>query len=566
MAGTRVASAAPTFNGVVEALPAPGAVYLRWDAATGAQGSVTYNVYIGSGNNPVDYSRAVASVQSPDWVLTGLQAGSPVRVAVRAADSRGEERNTRTVSVTPTNTFPVEEWRAAWVTRFEWASGNRQQIEQRLNTIFSTLAQSGLNAVVFQVRGQGDTLYPSPHEPWSPLLSESARSFDPIAHAVARARENNVEFHAWMNLSTIWQSGQKNPPGDRNHPYFRMADASSPRTSQGLVHDTNGRPIQWGKDGYVWLTHGNPRVNTYLRQQIRHFIDTYDVHGLHWDDRTGNPNGVSRDPVSVSRFNGMGNPMRMSDFGAWQLDQLTRFLSDVYTMAKAKNPRLLISASPFGIADRTRIPGYGRYSDGKQFGVEPERWLHLGVLDVLMPQIYWAMPDPGPHYGTLVRDWVRHNRSGRPIWPGSNLRRFGSDQPLDPVQVRYVALSRALGLNGNQFYSWSAATPAQWRAAGPLMYPRPARVPVPEHMKPGRTGQVMGTVTDQAGKPVVDCWVRIEGRDYTYLSCFDGFYGIPNLAPGNYRVQFARSRGNIVTRPVTIVADRTVTLDVSIER
>lgn len=557
--------AGPTFSGLEEALPAPGAIYVRWNPATGGQGTVTYNVYTGSGDNGVDYSRPVASVESPDWVLTGLRPGTPVTVAVRAADSRGEDRNTRTIRVVPTNAYPEEEWRAAWVTRFEWASGTRDQIEQRLNTIFSTLSDAGLNAVVFQVRGQGDTLYPSPREPWSPMMSESARGSDPVKYAIERARENNVEFHAWMNLSTIWQSGPKNPPTDRNHPFFRMADASSPRTSQGLVHDRQGRPVQWGKDGYVWLTHGNPRVNTYLRQQVRYFIETYDVQGLHWDDRTGNPNGVSRDPVSVARFNGMGNPMRMEDFEAWQLDQLTRFLSDVYTMAKAKNPRLLISASPFGIADRTRIPGYNRYSDCKQFGVEPERWIQLGVLDVLMPQIYWAMPDPGPHFGTLVRDWVSHNRSGRPIWPGSNLREFGSAQPLDPVQVRYVALSRALGLNGNQFYSWSAARPEQWRAAGPKLYPRPARVPVPDHMRPGQTGQVMGTVSDSDGRPVVDCWIRIEGRDYTYLSCADGFYGIPNLRPGEYRIQFARTRGNVTTRPVTVVADRTVTLDVSVE-
>lgn len=558
--------AAPRFGGVKEALPGPASIYLWWDRAAAGPGggTITYNVYLGVGG-AVDYSRPAARVKGPDWVLTGLRPGVPHRVAVRASDATGEERNTRHLTVTPANTLPAEEWRGVWVTRFEWAGGSRAEIEQRLETIFPTLAAARLNAVLFQVRGQGDTLYPSPEEPWSPLLGADARGFDPVARALALARRHGIQFHAWMNLSTIWQSGAKRPPADRNHPYYRFADASNPQRRLGLIHDANGRPRQYGEDDYVWLTHGNPEVNAYLRRQVMHFLRRYNVDGLHWDDRTGNPNGISRDPVSVRRFNGRGNPMGVRDFGEWQRDQLTRFLSDVYTEARAHNPRLLITASPFGIADKNRLDGYGGFKDGPAFGVEPEKWMRQGVLDALMPQIYWAAVDPEPTYGTLVRDWVRHNRSGRPIWPGSNLRRFGAEQPLDPVQVRYVALSRALGLGGNQFYSWSAATPAQWRAAGPKMYPGPARVPVPGHLRPGRRGQVMGNVVDGSGRPVVDCWVRIEGRSYVHLTSADGFFGIPNLSPGNYRLQFSPAPGKVLTRNVTVTADRTAKVRVAVE-
>jgi uncharacterized lipoprotein YddW (UPF0748 family) len=552
---------------LAEALPAPGAAVLRWGRATpGRPGErVTYHIYQ-QRNGRWDFANPIESVCGTDWVVLGLAPGVPQRFIVRAADATGRESNERALTVTPTGAVPAAEWRGVWVTRFEWASGDRATIEGRLRTIFETLAAGNFNAVVFQVRGQGDTLYPSREEPWSAMLNRDARTGDPVAFALAEARRNGIQFHAWMNLSTIWQSSRNPPapPADKSHPFYRFADASSPATRLGLIHDSKGAPKQWGEDGYVWLTHGNPEVNAYLRRQVDNFLATYAVDGLHIDDRTGNPNGISRDPVSVRRFEGRGNPARIADFGEWQRDQLTRFLSDVYTVAHARNPRLLVSGSPFGIADRRRIPGYSRFNDCVGFGVEPERWLDQGVLDVLMPQVYWDMPDPEPNYTTIVRDWMAHNRGGRPIWPGSNLRKFGAEQPLVPMQQRYIAHNRALGLNGNQFYSWGAATPAEWRRAGRILYPQPARVPVPAHLAPGRpVGQIMGVVRDASGNPVVDAWIRVTGRNYTWLSSADGFFGIPNLAAGSYKVEVT-APGLRAVVPVTVMAGRTIPLRITL--
>ncbi len=457
---------------------------------------------------------------------------------------------------------PAEEWRSAWVTRFEWTNGDRATVSSRITRIMADLAAAHLNAVIFQVRGQGDTLYPSAEEPWSPLISESARGFDPVQHAVQEARKNGLQFHAWMNLSVIWQSGDGKLPKDRRHPLYKFADAKNPNARAGLIHDSKGKPRQFGADDYVWLTHGNPEVNAYLRRQVINFAGKYRIDGIHLDDRTGDPNGVSRDPVSVARFKGRGNPAGIKDLGDWQRDQLTRFLSDLYVQLKAGNPRLLVTISPFGIADRSRIPGYSRFSDAEKFGVEPEKWLRLGVTDALIPQIYWDEPNPAPNYSTVLKDWLSHNKSGRPIWPGSALGKYGSEQPLVPVQVRYLATARSLGAGGNSFFSYGGASSAEWRAAGKSLYPTKARVPVPAHLRPGQSGQVMGWVKDAKGKALVDCWVRIDGRNAVYLTSADGFFGIPNLKPGVYTLTFTGAGGKTSKKQVTVKADATARVDV----
>ncbi len=540
-----VAWGAPRFEGLKEALPAPGAAVLRWDRSPddNKRGSVHYNVYQ-SIDGQWSFGRPAARVEGNEWAITGLPPGREVAFIVRAASSRGEDQNRRIVRVRPGGQLPGAEWRGVWWTRFEWAGGNRAAIEQRLREGMEALGRGNFNAVVFQVRGQGDTLYPSEEEPWSPMLSGDARSFDPVAFALAEAKRHGLEFHAYMNLSVIWQSGAKRPPEDRSHPFYRFADASNPQRRLGLIHDGQGRPRQWGEDDYVWLTHGNPEVNAYLRRQVMAFVRKYGVDGLHWDDRTGNPNGASRDPVSVRRFEGRGNPHRLRDFEAWQRDQLTRFLSDLYVEIKAHDPSLLVSVSPFGIADRRRVPGYGNFNDAAGFGVEPEKWLRYGVVDVLMPQIYWDLPDPEPNYGTLVRDWKRNNRSGRPIWPGSALGKYGRDvQPLDPMQVRYVAIQRALGMGGNTFFSFSEASPREWAAAGRSLYPTRARVPVPAHMRAPRHGHVAGKVYGPDGRPFVDGWIRVEGQERIHLSGADGFFAIPNVPAGEHVIQ-ARMGGD----------------------
>src|SRR5690242_11636680 len=69
-----------------------------------------------------------------------------------------------------TNAAAVEtrpELRGVWVTRFEWATPDAGECKDRITRILEALAEKNFNAVVFQIRGEADTLYPSQIEPSS---------------------------------------------------------------------------------------------------------------------------------------------------------------------------------------------------------------------------------------------------------------------------------------------------------------------------------------------------------------------------------------------------------------
>lgn len=458
---------------------------------------------------------------------------------------------------------PRSEWRGVWITRFEWTGGTADEMRARLRRMMSTLAQGNFNAVVFQVRGQGDVLYPSPLEPWSDTIPAGIRGEDPVKLAIAEARRNGLEFHAWLNLLTIWQHKGKAFPSDRSHPFWDWANPRDPKRALGVIRDSRKQPVIFGDSDYTWLTPGNPDVEAYLRGVVLDFLSRYDVDGLHWDDRTAMPNGVSYDPVSIRRFNGRGNPDRIGGMREWQRDQLSRMLSNIYVAATADRPRLLVSASPFGIYDKNRIPGYAKYKDClHDFGTDGERWLRDGIIDVLMPQVYWKEGPPGPGYSEVVKDWIHHNRSGRPIWPGSALGNYGGTQPLDSVQPAYVTLARRLKAGGNTFFSYSAATEQQWIAGGRKLYPTKARVPEPAFKTSPRTGQIMGWVLDASGKPVTDAWIRLDGRKYTYLSSSDGFFAIPSVHPGERTLAISLPDGRSFKRTVTVSKGATARLKV----
>ena len=76
------------------------------------------------------------------------------------------------------------EFRAAWMSRFGWPDSDPDKCRQNITSAFDRLAAVNVNAVVFQVRGQADVLYPSRFEPWSPLIGSTDPGWDPLAFAI----------------------------------------------------------------------------------------------------------------------------------------------------------------------------------------------------------------------------------------------------------------------------------------------------------------------------------------------------------------------------------------------
>ena len=68
---------------------------------------------------------------------------------------------------------PKREFRGAWIqcVNNQWNGMGRDRMQQTLTYQLDELQRSGINAILFQVRAEGDALYESAYEPWSRYLT-----------------------------------------------------------------------------------------------------------------------------------------------------------------------------------------------------------------------------------------------------------------------------------------------------------------------------------------------------------------------------------------------------------
>lgn len=458
-----------------------------------------------------------------------------------------------------------QEFRGMWVSRFQWPSTNMNTVKSNIDSIMNNVATHRFNAVVFQVRGQADTLYPSPYEPWSPILSSNGGtpsgwgSFDPMAYAIDAAHARGLEFHAYINTHVAWQSGAGTAPAALNHVYHQHFNAADPTKRDWLIHNSSGSPVQYSSDDYVWIAPGVPAAQAYTRKQVMYVVQNYNVDGIHFDRIRMPSVDFSYDPISQARRLGQGNPHNLS-FADWTRDQFTRFCRDMYAEIMEVKPHIKVSSAPLGLYRQERYPGYPSgflYGYSKCYQ-DAQAWILAGAMDFLVPQIYWADTGTQPNFSEILPDWVA-NTGGRHIYAGHNI-----STGINAI-IQDINTCRSGGAPGNVIWSYTAFnnTPSNWTALSGTgkQYAQAAALPGMPWKSNPTTGIILGTVTDaSSGQPVTDAHVtRSQLSNYVALSSSDGLYSFLLVPPGTYTLTFNKPGVGNATIPNVLVAAGGVT-------
>ncbi|HNO79665.1 MAG TPA: family 10 glycosylhydrolase [Phycisphaerae bacterium] len=467
------------------------------------------------------------------------------------------------------------EFRGMWISRFEWPSTNLSTVQSRIASMMSNLEANNFNAAVFQVRGQADTLYPSPFEVWSNILSNNGNappgwgSFDPMQYAIDQAHLRGLEFHAYINTHVAWQATcavpATKPTYTLNHIFWDHFDADNPNARDWLIHDQSGTPIQCEESSYTWIAPGVPDASAYTRKQIMYVVENYDVDGVHFDRIRTPGTEYSHDPISEARFNGEGNPDGLS-FANWTRDQFTRMLCDVYAQIMEVRPEVKVSSAPLGLYQSSSYPGYPG-ACGFLYGrtcayQDAQAWLAAGAQDFIAPQIYWADGGANPDFSEVLPDWVANN-AGRHIYAGQ------TDNLGVGELVSQISATRTLGGEGNVVFSYGDFNnnnfwPVYSNPGGPYETPV-ATPPMPWKDSP-TDGILIGNVTELGtGVPIVDAHVTRNGSTYTALSSGDGLYSMLKVPPGTYTLSFDKpSVGSKVVTDVEVIAGLVTRVDVEL--
>ncbi len=332
----------------------------------------------------------------------------------------------------------TREFRAAWVAtvfNIDWPSrkGLSKSAQQgELRAILDQMVRLNLNAVIFQVRPNGDALYSSGIEPWSPWLTGTmgrSPGYDPLSFCISEAHARGIEVHAWFN------------------PFRALPNADMP-TSGDHVCRTHPSHICDFKT-YRWM---NPASSFTRQRAISVIVDVtkrYDVDGIHIDDYFYPYPDLAKNGQHKQHFPDGKDPSQRRGY-------VDSFVEEMYDSVKRTKPWARVGISPFGIW-RPGVPsgttaGVDAY---EHLAADSRKWLQKGWCDYLSPQLYWRIESPQSY--TRLLSWWRE-QGHRPVWPGiATARVKSSEDPGRPASeiLNQVNLSRSIGKNYAGHVHWS---------------------------------------------------------------------------------------------------------------
>ncbi|HEY2583209.1 MAG TPA: family 10 glycosylhydrolase [Mucilaginibacter sp.] len=306
---------------------------------------------------------------------------------------------------------PKREFRGVWmatVGNIDWPSSPGLSVDQQKKELIDRLdfhQQSGINAVMLQVRPAADAFYAKSREPWSKwLMGKQGQgpnpAYDPLEFAIAEAHKRGMELHAWFN------------------PYRATTDnkfyALSPE------HITRLKPEWFFTYGGIKLFNpGIPEVREYIVKVILDVVDNYDIDGVHMDDYFY-PYQIDGQHINdAAAFKAYGSDF--DDINDWRrnnVDLLIKTLSD--SIHKHK-PHVKFGISPFGVwANKFQNPEgsdtHGGSSNYELFA-DSRKWIKEGWVDYINPQIYWPIGDRNVPFDVLL-DWWSDNTYNRHLYIG----------------------------------------------------------------------------------------------------------------------------------------------------
>ena len=420
----------------------------------------------------------------------------------------------QTVAVSHTREFRALWAASVWNGDFPSKAGlSTQQQQAELIAILDRMQSLNLNALILQVRPEGDALYRSLLEPWSSWLTGTQGKapepfYDPLEFAIAQAHQRNIELHAWFN------------------PYRARTSERIVNASSHLAVTNPDVVYRW--DTQLWMDPGAKVVQDRTVNVILDVVRRYDVDGIHLDDYFY-PYPIAGqtfpDDKTYRAYQVGGGTLSLAD---WRRENINRLVQRLATDIHAAKPHVKFGISPFGIYRPGQPPQIRGLDSYNQLYTDTLKWLQEGWIDYLSPQLYWRIDPPAQSYPVLLRWWADNNPKQRHLYPGNNLGALGGNQWDVSEILNQIALTRQLTPQlalGNVFFS-AKALAANHQGVGdrfrtttyanlalpPAMPWLPATIPA----IPTGVRYRNGTLTWNAATPEIRSWTLYQQNGNTW--------------------------------------------------
>ncbi|NJK66071.1 MAG: family 10 glycosylhydrolase [Microcoleus sp. SU_5_3] len=396
------------------------------------------------------------------------------------------------------------EFRAVWITsvwNIDWPFSNNLSVEQQkteLVKILDRLAEMNFNAIILQIRSEGDALYASELEPWSAWLTGSQGKppqpyYDPLTFAISESHKRNIEVHAWLN------------------PYrAKVANKNIANVSPHISVTNPECVYQWGEE--QWMDPGITLVQDKTYSVILDVVKRYDIDGIHFDDYFYPYPIAGKEFPDSKVYNSYVSRGGKMSLGDWRRENVNKLVKRLAEGIRSTKPHVKFGISPFGIYRPGQPPASRGLDAYEQLYADAKKWLESGWVDYLTPQLYWRIDQTAQSYPMLLNWWLENNPQNKHIYPGNNLGRLDGNKWTVAEINKQIEITRnsmdKLAL-GNVFFSMKAFSDNRQQIYDNFKsttYTQPALVPAMPWQKGNPPSSPTGVAVKKAGNSTVLNW------------------------------------------------------------
>ncbi len=269
-------------------------------------------------------------------------------------------------------------------------------LKQEALKILDYAKDTGFNAVFLQVRPTADALYPSKYFPWSKYLTGAqgtspTAAFDPLDFWVTEAHNRGIELHAWINPYRV----TKKAAGEPIHNFASLTPNHPAICNPGWVVKHS--------DGNLYFNPGLPEVRQLIVDSILEIVNNYAVDGIHFDDYFY-PDKTFNDTATYNQYKKGGQSL-----DDWRRENVNTLVGNVSKAIKDTGKNIRFGISPFGIWANKSSNSLGSDTKGLEsyssHYADSRKWVKEGMIDYIVPQLYWNIGYSVADYSKLVSWW-----------------------------------------------------------------------------------------------------------------------------------------------------------------
>lgn len=319
-------------------------------------------------------------------------------------------------NITKSRIAPKREFRGAWfptVVNSTWRNMSVDEIKADIIRNLDIFKKLNINAVIFQVRPQGDAMYISEIEPWSRFLTGRQGKapdplFDPAQFIIEECHKRGMEMHAWFNPYRV--SSNKDEVLSENHLYFKKPELF----------------VKYGNQ--IYFDPGRPESREHTVRVISDFVIRYDVDAVHFDDYFYPYKVAYEDFPDEETFRIYHERDGFSKFSKdeWRRNNVNTLVKELSMAIKSLKPWVRFGISPFGVWRNETIDPKGSKTTAFQTNYDDLYadillWTKEGWIDYNAPQLYWEIGHKRADYLTLIKWWAE-NSNGVNLYIGQNIK------------------------------------------------------------------------------------------------------------------------------------------------